>query len=958
MSQPALEANAKIFNSLRNEICILDPVAFAETYLTVDGRPFNMTGNGWRPMTELYREVAAQATSKTAKPMVILKGRQIGATVLAAVLSLYFTASGLYGNGPNKPPMRVLHAFPTLGVMGMYAKDKLRPMIMDSRDNYIARRSLRNDKRHGRDAPDDTITEKTFIGFNKLRVDSVGVDSSRLRGMSQDAIFFDECFPHDQHVETEFGKKRIGILYKMWRSGKELPRVKSYNETTGAFEYKKILHAWERGLRELIQITCSNREIRCTPNHLFLTEQGWKTAASLQPGDFLKTSPGTQQRIRSLNDDQFQIVLGSFLGDGHLDSHKAGRYRLSMTHGIAQKEYCEWKASMFDGKVNYIEKNGYAQTPAVRFCSRSFGLATLPQTKASCPQWVLDKLDARGLAIWFMDDGSAHPDKIAACISTCSFDEDSQKRIVARLKLFGIDCRYAVYDGYYSIYLKKSGYLRMMQLIEPYVHRNHFYKIPRVSDRTSSYKWNVSHPNYGLACIDKIVKTATKEVVYDIEVEDNHNFILAPRSSSPNLGGPIVHNCQAMSKVAIENALRILTSAQYGPQTQGIQLYFGTPLNAGSHFWYMWEDSDQRFFQPRCLKCGEYFFLYTIGNDEWKQIWIKGYEIECPSCQHRQDKRLAVEGGRWQPTKDSSQCKYVGYHINLILSPIYTKEAVLDYDPSVNKNRSERAWRNETLGEFYSSGGVPLSREEISFDTTRGLASSIAQMSDKVYTMGVDWGDKIENDDETSTDTRGQSYTAVVITSVNRQGVFTIENAFRLPRNDFTYKIEVLQELFRRFKIRNAAADVMWGQDVVGHMQDALGYGDKFLGCINSGSLATMLSYKPKETRVIVNKDLMLEHVFTMFRNGKIVFPAKGDTYDKISWLVEHCCSMEVRTAQRYGSTYKKYVKGLTQNDGLQALMYSIIAHKFLSTGGFKNSQDKGESRAPLPTLAYMPGKM
>jgi hypothetical protein len=29
-----------------------------------------------------------------------------------------------------------------------------------------------------------------------------------------------------------------------------------------------------------------------------------------------------------------------------------------------------------------------------------------PSTKASCPQWIIDKLDFRGIAIWIMDNGS------------------------------------------------------------------------------------------------------------------------------------------------------------------------------------------------------------------------------------------------------------------------------------------------------------------------------------------------------------------------------------------------------------------------------------------------------------------------------------------------------------------------------------------------------------------------
>lgn len=599
------EIHAKLFSDLKKNLAALDPVAFAENYLTLDGKPFEMTGNGWKFMADVYREVAAQATTKDAKPVVILKGRQIGATVLAAVISLYFTASGLYGTGHNRPPIRVLHAFPTLGIMSKYAKDKLAVMIQNSQDNYISKRALWNDPKVGTSAPEDTLTEKTFIGFNKLRVDSLGKDADRLRGLSQDVLLVDE-----------------------------------------------------------------------------------------------------------------------------------------------------------------------------------------------------------------------------------------------------------------------------------------------------------------------------------------------------------VQDC---SQQAIENALRILTSAQYGPKTQGVQLYFGTPKQAGSYFWDLWQESDQRFFQLKCVKCAHEFFLYTIGSDEWRTIWVKGSTVECPSCKHHQAKADAVEGGKWVPTKTGPN-RYIGYHMNVLLNPIYTKEAVLDYDPEHNHTRSYRAWENETLGNFFSTSNLTLTMEDVKatcLNMERTLSKGPKEFSDRTYVMGIDWGDKVLGSGE---EDRGQSFTVICILSVDTRGHFVVENAWRLPRNDFEYKIEVIEHLVRTFKIKTIVADYMWGSDIVNHMQNNLSYGNKFLGCMNSGNVGTILTYKPKELRITLNKDMMLDEIFGLLRKGKIQFPAKGDSYDRIEWLMRHCTSMEVTTAQRYGSPVKKYEKGIGPNDGLMALMYAVVAYKFLATNGFKtNAEGRKDGGRPMPMLAFAP---
>lgn len=945
------ESLESLFEGLKKDLSKIDPVTFAENYLTIDGKPFNLSSAGWRFLADVYRNVAIQAENPDSKPIVILKSRQIGATVMAAVLSLYFTASGLYSNNPGKPPIRILHLFPTIPLMHKYTKDKLEPMMRQSQNNYIANMALKSEQTGF--VQDDTLTEKIFKGFSKLRIDAIGKDADRIRGLTQDGMFFDECLPFNTFIETEGGKKRIGTLCKLFKEGKKLPRVKTYNEKTGLFEFKKIINAAEKGERKLVKITIGNREIRATPNHKFLTSTGWEYAGKLSPGDLVVSSPATQQYIHALNKDQEQIVLGSFLGDGGITSHKQGRYRLRVIHGIAQSEYCKWKASLFKVETKDIGKNGYAQTPAVTFCTKSFGFREkFPNKKDHCPQWILDKLDARGLAIWFMDDGSSRKDKIGATISTCSFDEDSQKRIVEKLASFGIESRYRLHKGYYSIYLNKAGFRKLSAIIAPYVHENLSYKIYETEFGT--YVWDSKYREHGYGIVDTVDDEEENKIVYDIEVEDNHNFIITSGASSKNLGGIVSHNCQDMNQTAIENALRILTMAQYGKKTKGIQCFFGTPKESGSYFWQLWNSSDQRFYQLRCISCDQYFFLYKYGSDEWKKIWIHGFTVKCPFCACEQDKRIAVDRGRWEPTTSSSE--YQGYHINMLLSPLFTREVIDDYDPDKNQNRSIRAWKNESIGEFYSSGGMPLTFDDIvrtSLDTTRGVSRGVSEINDKIYTLGIDWGGKDLNSEFQG----GQSYTAMVVLSAAPNGLFTIENAFRLKENSLTHRIKVVEELYDRYKIHTGAADFAYGNDVVNHLQIERDYRTKLLACINSGTLAKTLTYDPKSIRVTLNKNMMIEEIFSMIRQGKIRFPVRGTSWDQLLWLMKHCTSMEVKQVIRGDNYMKQYAKGSGPNDGLMAIMYAIVAYKFIATNGFAHRKEQHSGTGiPMPVLAYMPG--
>src|SRR3989304_9364823 len=58
----------------------------------------------------------------------MVKGREVGATTMAAALELFFMTSGLFGvNG--RPPMRVIHAFPLLELSTKFTKTKLNNII-------------------------------------------------------------------------------------------------------------------------------------------------------------------------------------------------------------------------------------------------------------------------------------------------------------------------------------------------------------------------------------------------------------------------------------------------------------------------------------------------------------------------------------------------------------------------------------------------------------------------------------------------------------------------------------------------------------------------------------------------------------------------------------------------------------------------------------------------------------
>ncbi len=96
-------------------------------------------------------------------------------------------------------------------------------------------------------------------------------------------------------------------------------------------------------------------------------------------------------------------------------------------------------------------------------------------------------------------------------------------------------------------------------------------------------------------------------------------------------------------------------------------------------------------------------------------------------------------------------------------------------------------------------------------------------------------------------------------------------------------------------------------------------------------------------------------------KSGRIRFPF-GD-YEKILWLIDHCCSMELKPTQdRSGEVSVRYVKGSSPNDGFAALVNAYIAYKYDITEGFSISNpnlmqdDPSKKKPPLAISAYLPG--
>jgi hypothetical protein len=407
---------------------------------------------------------------------------------------------------------------------------------------------------------------------------------------------------------------------------------------------------------------------------------------------------------------------------------------------------------------------------------------------------------------------------------------------------------------------------------------------------------------------------------------------------------------QDMTEVAISKAIKCLTVAQHGPKPGGVQVFFGTPRQKGTFFHRIWEQSDQRRFYLKCADCKKHFILYTPASDKWQDIWLYENIVKCPVCGCEQDKIQAVENGQWIAAPGKEDSNFIGFHFNQFFIPEFTKEIIIKEHPDNNPLNSDITYNNEVLGEFYSGEGMPITFEEIYSmcrDPDRVMSKGIIK-GEKLTYLGVDWGGKPDMDNIK----RGQSFSCGVVLSVEHDGRFSVEYAAKLKKIDLDSKVGFIDDMFRLYGIKSAVGDIGYAEDLSGELKNK--YGDKYKTARNASMVSGGIKYNADELEIVVEKDKIISEIFELLKKGNIRFP--WASYERIIWLVKHCCSMESKNVLRQGQPHLTFFKGKEQNDGLMALIYAYLAYKFDKTHGFKVNPKLARINGPIkPILAYVP---
>lgn len=973
-----------IFDQLRDGLLSIDPVHFCENNLTLDGKPFRLNGNGYKPFADIYRYIGIRALYPNSKPVVLVKGRQVGATTMAAALELFFGASGNFGvNG--RPPMRVLHAFPLLDIAFQYTKTKLNPMISgakpDEKSALKGKPKSKIEMKIDKSASaNDSLQFKQFEFGNHIQIESTGLDANRLRGR-QLCLDTDIPTPHgfvklrdlkmrDELFDENGSICRVTKLHPIQESPESYRITFDDNTTIDAcaehlwLTYTKqdrikirkgeAPEAAIKNTKEILstlKVSTSNENNHCVPNTLPV--QYSKKELLVDPyllglwlGDGNRQAQIETADPESLKGYEHHIIKSS------IDSTSNWGISKSRSYGIK-------------GLATNLRKLGlvYNPGPSKRDTEDGYYYKYVPK------EYMYSSVDQRlALMQGLMDsDGCCYKD------GRCEFVQVRER--------LAFDFYHLALSLGIKAKINKRKSLRYNKQYKDKYRVVFSTELPVFRLKRKLNRIRSQAPKTRQRFIVSVEKIESKPMRC-ITVDSPSHLYLVTRQYIPThntVDCILFDEFQDMSRAAYVNATQILAKAQYGIPSRGMQVLFGTPKQKGTLYWDVWQNSSQQYYYLGCESCEEHFPLYTPESDEWEKIWIEdnlpanhpshGYIVKCTHCGHEQDKRPAAERGKWVGTKPEDETQYIGFHINQLYMPDFRRWDIINKKPENNVEYTERAYMNEVLGEFFAGDAAPLTPEEIKefcADMERGFARGISVNDPKRIYLGCDWGEKVDMSQFVVGDrekkTRGQSYSSSVVISVEATGTINIEFARLLKRNDLEYKKGFIDEVYRRYSVHRGVGDIGYANDLTELLHRD--YGDRFLASRAHNNITGHVKFQkdvfPQE--IVFDRNYYIAELLDLMKHGKVRFPFKS--YEQIGWLVNHCTSMEIKpTLDRAGNIKITYVKGSTPNDGFMALLNAYLAYKFDISEGFtiknpNNMRGNGGPGSDGPPIigAWIPG--
>jgi recombination protein RecA len=384
-------------------------------------------------------------------------------------------------------------------------------------------------------------TKTTAIFINQLR-EKIGVMFG--------------CMSYSTRVTLANGtQEKIGKIVNQ----KMDVEVLSYDPELDKVVPKRIVNWFNNGKAErFLQFTVAKSDgngkaqFAATENHMVRTPGGYREAGELIAGDRVML-----MEEHRLSDQQWQVILGSVMGDGNLSPNRRGgtgvRFRIG--HGARQEAYLDWKVSLL-GNIKHARTTNakgavFADFTPLPELDEVRQVVYFGDGKKHLTWDYLKALTPLALAIWYMDDGGftvrskgvqarteGGTGRVEICVE--AFSEGSRERLVEYLQdTHGLDVklRSAGKRKVSVLQFSTEASAKFQKLVAPYIHGSMAYKLlPRFQGQCA-VKPRFVQPEPRLVpakILDVHVKPKTRSMNrFDIEIEGSHNYFV---------DGVMVHN--------------------------------------------------------------------------------------------------------------------------------------------------------------------------------------------------------------------------------------------------------------------------------------------------------------------------------------------------------------------------------------------------------------------------------
>jgi recombination protein RecA len=380
-------------------------------------------------------------------------------------------------------------------------------------------------------------TKTTVMFINQLR-EKVGV------------IF--GCFSYTTRVTLADGtQQKIGTIVNQRRP----VEVLTADLGTGAIEARRVTNWFNNGATDdFLAVTVhkpsgnGRAQFSATPDHEVLTAEGFAPLRELGPGDQVMMA-----QLFRLSPFQHDAIKGSLLGDGNLSSFKkranSRGVRFRLGHGPKQREYLEWKMSLFRNIPGTFRANSegatfWDSTPLPEL--HDLYVSVYRNARKHFSHEYLESLTPLALALWYQDDASftlrgkrQDRGRVAICVE--AMDEDTRERLLESLWWrFGVQGRLTEVRDMAILRFEQPATDRLHAVIAPFVHPSMQYKLLPLYRGRFSVEPQFVEPSRQLvpAAIASIhpkppTWNGRRRYRYDLEIDGTHNYLV---------DGVVVHN--------------------------------------------------------------------------------------------------------------------------------------------------------------------------------------------------------------------------------------------------------------------------------------------------------------------------------------------------------------------------------------------------------------------------------